>query len=215
MMAPARCAIEVEDLRVRRGGREALRHVSLGIAAGRVTGLLGPSGSGKTTLLRAIVGVQVVESGAVRVLDEQAGERAVRAQIGYMTQSRGLYDDLSVRENVAYFARILGAPPAAVDAALATVQLEPLADQVVRTLSGGEQARASLATALVARPAVLVLDERTVGLDPLLRRHLWSTRGPEGRALEKVTASGEGGRHHTRVREEPDVSVAIGPAGYV
>jgi ABC-2 type transport system ATP-binding protein len=139
------------------------------------TGLLGPSGSGKTTLLRAIVGVQVVESGAVRVLSEQAAARAVRAQIGYMTQSRGLYDDLSVRENVAYFARILGAPPGAVDAALATVQLEPLAGQVVRTLSGGEQARASLATALVGHPAVLVLDEPTVGLDPVLRRHLWST----------------------------------------
>jgi ABC-2 type transport system ATP-binding protein len=175
MSAPARSAIEVEDLRVRRGGREVLRDVSLGIAAGRVTGLLGPSGSGKTTLLRAIVGVQVVESGAVRVLGEQAGARAVRAQIGYMTQSRGLYDDLSVRENVAYFARILGAPRAAVDAALATVQLEPLADQVVRTLSGGEQARASLATALVGHPAVLVLDEPTVGLDPILRRHLWAT----------------------------------------
>jgi ABC-2 type transport system ATP-binding protein len=173
--APARSAIEVEDLSVRRGGREVLRDVSLGIAAGRVTGLLGPSGSGKTTLLRAIVGVQVVESGAVRVLDQQAGARAVRAQIGYMTQSRGLYDDLSVRENVAYFARILRAQPGAVDAALATVQLEPLADQVVRTLSGGEQARASLATALVGHPPVLVLDEPTVGLDPLLRRHLWAT----------------------------------------
>ena len=186
MSAPARAAIEVEDLHVRRGGREVLRGVSLGIAAGRVTGLLGPSGSGKTTLLRAIVGVQVVDSGAVRVLNQQAGARAVRAQIGYMTQSRGLYDDLSVRENVAYFARILRAPPGAVDVALATVQLEPLAGQVVRTLSGGEQARASLATALVAHPAVLVLDEPTVGLDPLLRRHLWATfreLADEGAAL--------------------------------
>ena len=175
MSAPARAAIEVEDLWVQRGGREVLRDASLDIAAGRVTGLLGPSGSGKTTLLRAIVGVQVVASGTVRVLDEQAGARAVRARIGYMTQSRGLYDDLSVRENVAYFARILGAPPGAVDAALVTVQLEPLAEQVVRTLSGGEQARASLATALVGHPAVLVLDEPTVGLDPVLRRHLWAT----------------------------------------
>ena len=186
MSAPARCAIEFEDLWVRRGGREVLRDVSLGIAGGRVTGVLGPSGSGKTTLLRAIVGVQVVESGAVRVLGERAGVRAVRAQIGYMTQSRGLYDDLSVRENVAYFARILGAPPGAVDAALATVQLEPLADQVVHTLSGGEQARAALATALVGHPAVLVLDEPTVGLDPVLRRHLWATfreLADEGAAL--------------------------------
>ena len=186
MSAPARCAIEIDDLWVRRGGREVLRDVSLGIAAGRVTGLLGPSGSGKTTLLRAIVGVQVVESGAVRVLGEQAGARAVRAQIGYMTQAAG-------STTTSACARTWPTSPASwarrqerVDAALATVQLEPLADQVVRTLSGGEQARASLATALVGHPAVLVLDEPTVGLDPLLRRHLWATfreLADEGAAL--------------------------------
>jgi ABC-2 type transport system ATP-binding protein len=168
-------AIEVENLSVRRGGREVLHDLSLGIAAGRVTGLLGPSGSGKTTLLRSIVGVQVVESGAVRVLGVPAGAPPVRGRVGYMTQSQGLYDDLSARENVSYFARILDAPPGRVEETLATVQLEPLADQVVRTLSGGEQARASLATALVGHPAVLVLDEPTVGLDPQLRRHLWDT----------------------------------------
>lgn len=168
-------AIEIEDLHVRRGGRAVLRGLSLGIAAGRVTGLLGPSGSGKTTLMRSIVGVQVVESGAVRVLGEPAGGPAARRQVGYMTQSRGLYDDLSARENVGYFARILDAPPGRVGEALEIVQLEDLADQVVRTLSGGEQARASLATTIVGRPAVLVLDEPTVGLDPLLRKHLWDT----------------------------------------
>jgi ABC-2 type transport system ATP-binding protein len=171
----ASTAIEVENLHVRRGAREVLHGLSLGIAAGRVTGLLGPSGSGKTTLLRSIVGVQTVELGMVRVLGEPAGAPLVRGRIGYMTQSRGLYDDLSVRENVSYFARILDAPPGRVGETLATVQLEPLADQVVRTLSGGERARASLATALVGHPAVLVLDEPTVGLDPQLRRHLWDT----------------------------------------
>jgi ABC-2 type transport system ATP-binding protein len=170
-----RSAVEVEDLHVRRGGREVLHGLSLGIAAGRVTGLLGPSGSGKTTLLRSIVGVQVVESGAVRVLGAPAGAPMVRGRVGYMTQARGLYEDLSARENVGYFARILNAPPGRVDEALATVQLEQLAGQVVRTLSGGEQARASLATALVGHPAVLVLDEPTVGLDPQLRRRLWAT----------------------------------------
>jgi ABC-2 type transport system ATP-binding protein len=175
MTAPARSAIEIEDLHVRRGGHEVLHGLSLRVAAGRVTGLLGPSGSGKTTLLRSIVGVQVVESGAVRVLGKPAGAPAVRRQVGYMTQTRGLYDDLSARENVRYFARILDAPRARVDETLAIVQLEPLANRVIRTLSGGEQARASLATALVGKPAVLVLDEPTVGLDPLLRRHLWAT----------------------------------------
>jgi len=171
----ASTAIEVKNLRVRRGAREVLHGLSLSIAAGRVTGLLGPSGSGKTTLLRSIVGVQVVESGSVRVLGEPAGAPAVRGRVGYMTQARGLYDDLSTRENVSYFARILDAPAGRVGETLAAVQLEPLADQVVRTLSGGEQARASLATALVGHPAVLVLDEPTVGLDPQLRRHLWDT----------------------------------------
>jgi len=168
-------AIEIDDLHVRRGDRPALRGISLVIEAGRVTGLLGPSGSGKTTLLRAIVGVQVIESGHVRVLGEPAGAAAIRGRVGYTTQARGLYDDLTVRENVRYFAQIFGAPVDRVADALETVRLAELADRVVRTLSGGEQARTSLATALVARPVVLVLDEPTVGLDPLLRRDLWAT----------------------------------------
>ena len=167
--------IAIEDLHVQRGNRVALRGLSLAIDAGTGTGLLGPSGSGKTTLLRAIVGVQVIESGDVRVLGEPAGAATVRGRVGYTTQARGLYDDLTARENVRYFAKVFRAPPNAVDEALETVRLTELADRVVRTLSGGEQARTSLATALVTRPAVLVLDEPTVGLDPLLRRDLWAT----------------------------------------
>jgi len=179
-------AIETDDLHVVRGDRLALRGISLAIQAGRVTGLLGPSGSGKTTLLRAIVGVQVIESGHVRVLGEPAGAAAVRDRLGYTTQARGLYDDLTVSENVRYFAQVFGARADRVADALETVRLTDLADRVVRTLSGGEQARTSLATALVARPAVLVLDEPTVGLDPLLRRDLWATfrtLADEGAAL--------------------------------
>jgi ABC-2 type transport system ATP-binding protein len=186
MTGPARVAVEVEDLRVRRGEREVLHGLSLTIAAGTVTGLLGPSGSGKTTLMRAIVGVQLVDSGSVRVLGEPAGAASVRGRVGYVTQARGLYEDLTVRENVRYFCRIAGAPPARAEEVLATVRLESLGDRVVRTLSGGEQARASLATALVGRPAVLVLDEPTVGLDPVLRRDLWATfhrLADEGAAL--------------------------------
>ena len=163
-----------------------LHGVSLNIAAGRVTGLLGPSGSGKTTLLRAIVGVQVVESGAVRVLGEPAGAPSVRAQVGYMTQAPAALRRPHRARERALLRRILSAPLARVDEVLATVRLEGLGDRVVRTLSGGEQARASLATALVGRPAVLVLDEPTVGLDPLLRRDLWATfrrLADEGAAL--------------------------------
>ena len=185
-MTDAAVAVEIDDLCVRRGEHEVLHGLSLSIAAGTVTGLLGPSGSGKTTLMRAIVGVQVVDSGSVRVLGQPAGAASVRARVGYVTQARGLYEDLTVRENTRYFCRIAGAPSARAEEVLATVRLESLGDRVVRTLSGGEQARASLATALVGRPAVLVLDEPTVGLDPLLRRDLWRTfhrLADEGTAL--------------------------------
>jgi ABC-2 type transport system ATP-binding protein len=143
--------IEISDLHVRRGDSEVLHGLSLEIEAGKVTGLLGPSGSGKTTLMRAIVGVQVIASGDVLMLGEPAGAAVIRGRVGYMTQARGLYDDLSARDNVRYFARILKAPRGSVDEALATVRLGDLADRVVRTLSGGEQARTALATVLVAQ----------------------------------------------------------------
>jgi ABC-2 type transport system ATP-binding protein len=179
-------AVDVEGLRVRRGNSEVLHGPSLQIRAGRVTGLLGPSGSGKTTLMRAIAGVQKTEAGVVRVLGRPAGAPAVRRRLGYMTQTRGLYDDLTARENVRYFAHIFAAPASRVEETLETVHLTELADRVVHTLSGGEQARTALATALVARPEVLLLDEPTVGLDPLLRRDLWATfhrLADEGAAL--------------------------------
>jgi ABC-2 type transport system ATP-binding protein len=179
-------AIEIDRLRVRRGSSEVLHGLSIQIHAGQVTGLLGPSGSGKTTLIRAIAGVQKTQAGAVRVLGQPAGAPAVRRRLGYMTQTRGLYDDLTARENVRYFARIFHAPASRVEETLDAVRLSNLADRVVHTLSGGEQARTSLATALVARPQVLLLDEPTVGLDPLLRRDLWATfhrLADEGAAL--------------------------------
>jgi ABC-2 type transport system ATP-binding protein len=179
-------AVDVEGLRVRRGNTEVLHGPSLQIRAGRVTGLLGPSGSGKTTLMRAIAGVQKTHAGIVRVLGRPAGAPAVRRRLGYMTQTRGLYDDLTARENVRYFAHLFDAPASRIDETLETVRLTELADRVVHTLSGGEQARTALATALVARPEVLLLDEPTVGLDPLLRRDLWATfhrLADEGAAL--------------------------------
>ena len=159
---------------MRRGGRLVLPGVSLEVAAGTVTGLLGPSGSGKTTLLRAIVGVQVVEAGAVRVLGLPAGSPPLWRRVGYVTQDPSVYGDMSVRENLRYFARILGAPPSRIDEAIDEVDLGAQADQLTRTLSGGERSRVSLATALLGRPELLVLDEPTVGLDPVLRRDLWT-----------------------------------------
>jgi ABC-2 type transport system ATP-binding protein len=165
--------VAVRELRVRRGGRLVLPGIALEVAAGRVTGLLGPSGSGKTTLMRAIVGVQIVESGEVSVLGVPAGAPELRPRVGYVTQAPSVYGDLTVRENLRYFGRILRAPAERVDEALATVSLAERADQVVRTLSGGERSRVSLASALIGRPDLLVLDEPTVGLDPVLRRDLW------------------------------------------
>lgn len=165
-------SVVVSDLRVVRDGTEALRGVSLEVFPGRVTGLLGPSGSGKTTLMRSIVGVQCVNSGDVRVLRRPAGDPELRRVVGYMTQAPSVYSDLTVRENLRFFARVLEADRS-VERALATVSLEGHADQVVQTLSGGERARVSLAVALLGEPDVLVLDEPTVGLDPVLRRDLW------------------------------------------
>jgi ABC-2 type transport system ATP-binding protein len=168
-------SIEIQNLRVRRGARLVLPGISLTIGSGKVTGLLGPSGSGKTTLMRAIVGVQIVESGDVVVLGQVAGTPELRRRVGYVTQTPSVYADLTARENLRYFARIVDANPSRVDEVLETVSLERQADQVVRTLSGGERARVSLATALLGKPELLVLDEPTVGLDPLLRRDLWTT----------------------------------------
>jgi ABC-2 type transport system ATP-binding protein len=167
-------AISVRDLHVKRGGTEVLRGVSLDVPAGAVTGLLGPSGCGKSTLMRAIVGVQIVASGSVSVLGEPAGSPPLRARVGYVTQAPSVYGDLSVRENLRFFARVLGTAPARVDAVIATVGLAEFSDRVVDRLSGGQRARVSLATALLNEPQLLVLDEPTVGLDPVLRRDLWA-----------------------------------------
>jgi ABC-2 type transport system ATP-binding protein len=170
-------AVEVDALLVRRGHREVLHDLSLAVPAGQVTGLLGPSGSGKSTLIRAVVGVQVVESGTVTVLGEPAGSPALRSRVGYVTQSPSVYDDLSVRANTRYFARLQHRDRRTADSkaeqAIERVDLTDHADDTVGNLSGGQKSRVSLAAALVGDPDLLVLDEPTVGLDPVLRRDLW------------------------------------------
>jgi ABC-2 type transport system ATP-binding protein len=167
-------AIEVQDLVIDRGGRRVLHGISTSIEEGTVTGLLGPSGSGKSTLLRAVVGVQVVASGTVTVLGAPAGSAGLRATVGYVTQAPSIYADLTVRENARYFASLYGLGAAAADDAVVGVGLAGQAGQLVGSLSGGQHSRASLACALVGRPEVLVLDEPTVGQDPVLREELWS-----------------------------------------
>jgi ABC-2 type transport system ATP-binding protein len=168
-----RPAVRIDRLRVVRGGNVVLPELSCDIAAGSVTGLLGPSGSGKSTLIRAIVGVQRIAGGSVEVLNSPAGAKELRARVGYMTQTPSVYADLTVRENLRFFARVLGTAPDAVDRALEQVDLQKEAGRIVVRLSGGQRARVSLAAALLGTPDLLVLDEPTVGLDPVLRRDLW------------------------------------------
>ena len=168
-------AVSIEDLRVVRGGAVVLPGISLSVHTGAVTGLLGPSGSGKTTLMRAVVGVQIVAGGRIDVLGSPAGSPSLRRRVAYTTQAPSVYGDLTLRENLAYFARLLDADPATVDRAIETVGLGDVAGRPVRTYSGGQLSRASLATALLGEPELLVLDEPTVGLDPVLRRDLWAT----------------------------------------
>jgi ABC-2 type transport system ATP-binding protein len=167
-------AIVVDLLRVVRGGRVVLDDVSLEVSPGSVTGLLGPSGGGKSTLMRAIVGVQQVAGGDVRVLGLPAGTAPLRRRVGYQTQAPSVYADLTVRENLRYFAAVLGAPTSDVDRVLDEVDLRSHADALVGRLSGGQEARVSLAVAMLGTPEVLVLDEPTVGVDPVLRRDLWA-----------------------------------------
>lgn len=167
--------IEVSSLHVVRGGKVVLDDLTFAIASGEVTGLLGPSGCGKSTLMRAIVGVQRITGGSVRVFGETAGSASLRSRIGYVTQAPSVYDDLTVEENLGFFARVLGVGPGRVEECLALVDLLHQRAQVVGRLSGGQRSRVSLAVALLGEPALIVLDEPTVGLDPVLRVDLWQT----------------------------------------
>jgi ABC-2 type transport system ATP-binding protein len=167
-------AVVAESLTVVRGDKEVLHGLSFRVPRGRITGLLGPSGCGKTTLMRCVVGVQIVESGRIDVLGAPAGSAELRARVGYVTQAPSVYGDITVGENLRYFARILGADAARVSEVIETVALQEH-DRVANKLSGGQRSRISLATALLAEPDLLVLDEPTVGLDPVLRVELWNT----------------------------------------
>ncbi len=170
-------AVESVELNVIRGKREVLCNVSFTVPYGQVVGLLGPSGSGKSTLMRAVVGAQSIASGRVEVLGCLAGSAELRRRVGYVTQSPSVYSDLTVVQNLRYFAEVVGAPRNDVGRVMSEVRLSEHGNRRVESLSGGEFNRVSLAIALLGNPELLVLDEPTVGLDPVLRQELWALFG--------------------------------------
>lgn len=163
----------IDHLRVIRGKRPALHDFSVQIATGSITGLLGPSGCGKTTLIRCIVGTQILTKGTVTVLGKAAGSAELRHRVGYLPQDPTIYNDLRIVDNVRYFAALYGFDGPAADAAIDRVGLTDHRTALCGNLSGGQRTRVSLACALVCQPDLLVLDEPTVGLDPVLRADLW------------------------------------------
>jgi ABC-2 type transport system ATP-binding protein len=166
-------SIQAEKLDVKKGNQQILNGLTFMVPSGSITGLVGPSGAGKTTLMRAIVGVQRVTRGKLNVLGELAGDKVLRRKIGYVTQASAIYSDLTVMQNLRYFGTLTGATNGQINEILAKVQLDSKRNQLAVSLSGGEKARVSLAVALLGDPDLLVLDEPTVGLDPILRQQLW------------------------------------------
>lgn len=168
-------ALRADGLNVIRQGNHIIHDLSFSLPAGSITGLLGPSGSGKTTVMRAVMGVQKFSTGVIELLGRPAGHPELRRRVAYTSQSLSIYRDISVRANVEYFAALVGSSAASAWEAMSRVEMSEYAERRVESLSGGQASRVSLACALVGEPEFLILDEPTVGLDPLTRRALWET----------------------------------------
>lgn len=199
-------AVSVEDVSRSFGAIKALNGVTVQVRKGEIYGLLGPNGAGKTTLIRLICGLLAADGGTVTVLGQRMPNVAVLRQIGYMTQQAALYPSISVEENLRFFAAINGVEDG-VKEALELVQLYERRKSVVATLSGGMRQRCSLACALVHRPALLLLDEPTVGVDPQLRVQFWE-------AFRRMAADGTTMIVSSHVMDEADRCQRLGLIQY-
>lgn len=173
-----RPAIKIKNIKVNLGKNFfALKDVNLEFQTGKITGLIGPSGAGKTTLMRCIVGRQKITSGSIEILGTEAGSKKLRAEVSYMTQNVSIYNDLTVKQNLAYFSTMQGmsgrAKKQVVDKIIETLDLNKNVNQIASSLSGGQRQRLSLAVALIGYKPIMILDEPTVGLDPVLREQMW------------------------------------------
>ncbi len=171
-------SVKIKNLSVTLSGDfKALKNINLELPVGKTIGFIGPSGAGKTTLIRGIVGSLRISSGEITVFNQPAGSRVLREQVSYMTQELSVYPDLTVKENLLYFMSMIGQPKKVseniMNEILTLVDMTNQADSLVSSLSSGQKQRVSLAVALIGAPKLMVLDEPTVGLDPVLREKLW------------------------------------------
>ncbi len=169
--------IKIENISKSYKNQKVLKEISFNVQKGEIFGLLGPSGAGKTTLIRLIMGMEKSDDGQIILLDKKVPDKKVIESIGYTSQADALYTDLSAEENMMFYCRLYKIPKKErndrIEECLSVVNLNKDKKKIVNNFSGGMKRRLSLAISLIHNPKILVLDEPTVGMDPLLRKQIW------------------------------------------